>query len=97
MAPLAAAVGIACSVIATAIVGAIIAIPVAIAIVPISVITVVAVSIPIVTVAIAIAVTVIACAAAIIAAAANNHFRRLYIGHHIMITVIVLGNDLFID
>ena len=95
MAPLAAAVGIACSVIATAIVGAIIAIPVAIAIVPISVITVVSVSIPIVTVAIA--VTVIACAAAIIAAAANNHFRRLYIGHHIMITVIVLGNDLFID
>ena len=95
MAPLAAAVGIACSVITAAIVGAVIAIPVAIAIVPISVITVVSVSIPIVTVAIA--VTVIACAAAIIAAAANNHFRRLYIGHHIMITVIVLGNDLFID
>ena len=69
MALLAAAVGIAGSIVAAAIAGA----------------------------AVAIAFAVISFAiAVIVSAAANNHFRRLYIGHYIMISVVVLGNDLFI-
>ncbi len=71
MALLAAAVGIAGSIVAAAIAGAAVAIAFA----------VISFAIPI---------------AAIVSAAADNHFRRLYIGHYIMISVVVLGNDLFI-